>query len=106
MISSERFAVDHRALRRHFDLSRKKSLQTLEITVMSIIAAGPDNATGPNNAASKIFQTFLSSVTSPVSLSSIGSLTLESRYPVRSANRETFISPTGSSQQQTAVTSV
>ena len=68
MISSERFAVGHRVLRRHFDLSQNKSLRTLEITATSIIAAGQDDATGPNTIASNFLQIVLSSITSPVPL--------------------------------------
>jgi len=58
MNSSEEFAANNRALLRDFNLSRNKSLQTLETIGESIGAA--------EGTASDFLMTVLSSVTSPV----------------------------------------
>jgi len=58
MNSSEEFVANNRALLRDFNLSRNKSLRTLETTASSI-----DDAEG---TASDFLMTVLSSVTSPV----------------------------------------
>jgi len=58
--SSERFVADNHALLQHFDLSRNKSLRTLETTGASINTA--------DDTASGFLGTILSSATSPAPL--------------------------------------
>ena len=60
MNSSKQFLVNKRQLRRHFDLSRNKSLRTLETTAESIISA-KDTAFG-------FLESVLSSIPPPVPL--------------------------------------
>ena len=58
--SGEKSVVDNRALLQHFNLSRNKSLQTLETTAESITGAG--------STAPAFLRTVLSTVTSPAPL--------------------------------------
>ena len=58
--SSENFVADNSALLRDFNLSRSKSLRTLETTAESIDAAG--------DLASNFLKTVLSSITPPIPL--------------------------------------
>ena len=62
MNSSEKFTASNRALFRCFDLSRNKSLRTLEITVESI------SRVGDTIFASDFLKTVLSSITSSTTL--------------------------------------
>jgi len=58
--SSDQFVVDNQTLIQHFDLSRNKSLRTLETTAESVNVA--------SGAASDFFRTVLSTTTSPAPL--------------------------------------
>jgi len=60
MNSSKRFLVDNHELLRHFDLSRSRSLRTLETTAESIISA--------EDTASDFLKSILSSIPPPAPL--------------------------------------